>query len=49
MSRAALTLTPASAETPAERHARRRFLTLSLLAAALLGAAAGIIDAKGLL
>jgi hypothetical protein len=49
MNRAALTFAAAPAETPAERHARRRFVTLSLLAAALIGAAAGILQSKGVI
>ena len=36
-------------ETRAEFAARRRFMTFAILAAALLGAAAGILDSKGVL
>lgn len=32
-----------------ERAARRRFMTLAILAAALIGAAAGLLEAQGIL
>jgi hypothetical protein len=41
-----VTLAPAPGETGAVRAARRRFLALAFLGAALIGAAAGLIETK---
>ena len=41
-----VTLAPAPGDTEEARAARRRFLALAVIGAALLGAAAGLIDTK---
>ena len=41
-----VSLAPAPGDTEDSRSARRRFLALAFLGAALIGAAAGLIDTK---